>query len=79
LGVIGDIAWRKWHGALTDEVPTLFSVLLMEISVGYKAKPKCWRYATVSTGLSPTLALWGPQRVRRRSAVTQAKRTHLRK
>jgi hypothetical protein len=62
--------------ALTDERPTLFFVILMEISVGYKAKPKCRRYAAVGTGLSPTLALSGLQRVRRRSVAKQAKRTH---
>ena len=36
---------------LTDEVPTLFSVNLMEISARYKAKPKCWRYAIGEHGV----------------------------
>ena len=42
----------------------------------YKAKPKCERYAIVGTELTPTLALWGLQRVRRRSRVSKTKRTH---
>ena len=36
---------------LTDEVPTLFSVILMEISASYKAKPKCWCYAIGEHGV----------------------------
>lgn len=39
--------------------PTSFSLILDGDKRRYKAKPKGWRYATVSTGLSPTLALWG--------------------
>jgi hypothetical protein len=38
MGVFGDIAWRKWRGVLTDEVP---QGSLLGISPGYKATPKC--------------------------------------
>ena len=53
MGVFGDIAWRKWCGVLTDEVP---HGSLSGISPGYKATPKCLDDAMASTGLSSTLA-----------------------
>jgi hypothetical protein len=53
MGVFGDIAWRKWRGVLTDEVP---HGSLSGISPGYKATPKCLDDAMASTGLSSTLA-----------------------
>ena len=53
MGVFGDIAWRKWCGVLTDEVP---HGSLSGISSGYKATPKCLDHAMASTGLSSTLA-----------------------
>ena len=65
MGVLGDIAWRKWCSVLTDEV---LRGSRSGISSGYKATPKCLDYAMVSTGLSPTLVLQGLQRVRRRLA-----------
>jgi hypothetical protein len=80
MGVLGDITWRKWHGVLTDEdplcSPSYVLILRTEINAHYKAKPKCWRYAMVSTGLPPALALWGLQRVRRSSTERWGKRTH---
>jgi hypothetical protein len=53
MGVFGDIAWRKWCGVLTDEVP---HGSLSGISPDYKATPKCLDDAMASTGLSSTLA-----------------------
>jgi len=53
MGVFGDIAWRKWCGVLTDEVP---HGSLSGISPGYKATPNCLDHAMASTGLSSTLA-----------------------
>ena len=70
MGVLGDIAWRKWRGVLTDEVPRGSPT---GDKLGYKAMPKCPGDAMVSTGLSPALALWGPQRVRRRPANGRSK------
>ncbi len=48
---------------LTDEVPTLFSVILMEISAGYKAKPKGWCYAIGEHGVISKLLLSGDHSV----------------
>jgi hypothetical protein len=53
MGVFGDIAWRKWYGVLTDEVP---HGSLSGINPDYKATPKCLDDAMASTGLSSTLA-----------------------
>ena len=53
MGVLGDIAWGKWRGVLTDEVPR---GSLYGISPSYKAMPKGPDDAMASTGLSPTLA-----------------------
>jgi hypothetical protein len=53
MGVFGGIAWRKWRGVLTDEVP---HGSLAGISPDYKATPKCLDDAMASTGLSSTLA-----------------------
>ncbi len=53
MGVFGDIAWRKWCGVLTDEVP---HGSLSGISPDYKATPKCLDDAMASTGFSSTLA-----------------------
>ena len=56
MGVLGDIAWRKWRGVLTDEVP---HGSLSGISPDYKATPKCLDDAMASTGFLQLLLFKG--------------------